>query len=331
MFIPSVYSVALLMMILSMICWGSWANTQKLCRGLRFELFYWDYVWGILIVTILMGFTLGRTDALSPDSFLNNLHAADGHHLLLAFVGGVLFNIGNLLLVAAIAVAGLAVAFPIGISLALVVGSVLNYLITPKGNPLLLFGGIGLVCVAIVLDALAYWRISPDLKVSRKGIILSLLCGVIIGLFYPFVAKALSGKNHLGPYTVAVVVAIGILACTAPVNYVFMRCPLTGHPVTMREYVGGAGSFHLFGVLGGVIWGVGTICNFVASYTQMVGPATSYALGQGATMVSAVWGVFVWKEFAGADASAKRLLVLMFTFFVLGLAGVALAPVGGVY
>jgi len=329
MFIPSAYSAALFMMILSMICWGSWANTQKLCKNWRFELFYWDYVWGILIVAILMGFTLGRTDALSPDSFLNNLHAADGHHLLLAFVGGVLFNIGNLLLVAAIAIAGLAVAFPIGIGLALVVGSVLNYLITPKGNPLLLFGGIGLVCVAIVLDALAYRKISLDLKVSRKGIILSLVSGVVIGLFYPFVARALSGENHLGPYTVAMVFAIGVLACTIPVNYMFMRRPVMGHPVTMREYVRGAGSLHLSGVLGGVIWGVGTICNFVASYAQMVGPATSYALGQGATMISALWGVFVWKEFKGAGPDVKRLLALMFVFFIIGLACVALAPVIG--
>ena len=327
MFIPSVYSVALLMMIISMICWGSWANTQKLCKNWRFELFYWDYVWGILIIAILMGFTLGRTDALSPDSFLNNLRAADRYHLLLAFVGGVVFNIGNLLLVAAIAIAGLAVAFPIGIGLALVVGSVLNYLITPKGNPLLLFGGIGLVCVAIVLDALAYRKISLDLKVSRKGIILSLLCGVVMGLFYPFVAKALSGENHLGPYTVATVVAIGVLACTIPVNYMFMRRPVTGHPVAMREYVRGAGSLHLCGVLGGVIWGVGTICNFVASYAQMVGPAASYALGQGAAMISALWGVFVWKEFKGAGPDVKRLLALMFVFFIIGLACVALAPV----
>jgi glucose uptake protein len=326
MFIPSAYSVALFMMILSMLCWGSWANTQKLCKGWRFELYYWDYVWGILMIAILMGFTLGRTDALSPDSFLNNLYAADGHHLLLALVGGVLFNIGNLLLVAAIAIAGLAVAFPIGIGLALVVGSVLNYLITPKGNPLLLFGGIGLVCVAIVLDALAYRKISADLRVSRKGILVSLLSGVLIGLFYPFVAKALAGENHLGPYTVAMVLAIGILVCTVPVNYLFMRRPVAGNPVTMRDYFRGAGSLHLAGILGGGIWGVGTVCNFVASYAQTVGPATSYALGQGATMISALWGVFVWKEFKGAGPDAKRLLALMFVFFITGLTCVALAP-----
>ena len=327
MFVPTTYAVALAMMMLSMICWGSWANTQKLCKNWRFELFYWDYVWGILLISVLMGFTLGRTHPGSPDSFMTNLGRADVHHVLLAFVGGIVFNIANILLVAAIAIAGLAVAFPIGIGLALVIGSVLNYIITPAGNPLLLFGGIALVCVAIVLDAMAYRKISQDLKLSTKGILLSLLCGVGMGLFYPFVAKAISGPHHLGPYTVAYVFGLGVLVCTVPLNYVFMRRPVSGPPVGFVDYLKGSKSLHLCGILGGMIWGVGTISNFVASYVRMVGPAASYALGQGATMVSAIWGVFVWKEFAGADRSAKRLLALMFAFFVAGLICVALAPV----
>ena len=327
MFIPQVYAVALLMMLLSMICWGSWANTQKLVGKWRFELFYWDYVWGILILSLLVGFTLGRTDAASPDSFVNNLGTADAPHLLLAVVGGVVFNIGNILLVAAIAIAGLAVAFPIGIGLALVIGAALNYVVTPKGNPLLLFGGIFLVCVAIVLDALAYRRISQDAKVTTKGIIVSLLSGVLIGAFYPLIAKALQGENHLGPYTVFFMFALGILLCTIPANYLFMRRPMVGSPVTMSDYFQGTSSVHFWGVAGGMIWGVGTASNFVASYAQMVGPATSYALGQGATMVSAIWGVFVWREFKGAGRDVKLLLALMFLFFVMGLVCVALAPV----
>jgi glucose uptake protein len=211
--------------------------------------------------------------------------------------------------------------------LALVIGATLNYLVTPKGNPLLLFGGILLVCVAIVLDALAYRKISQDLRVSTKGIIVSLLSGVGIGSFYPMIAKAIKGENHLGPYAVMFVFALGILACTIPVNYAFMRHPVTGPPVAMGDYLRGAGGLHFWGILGGVIWGVGTTSNFVASYAQMVGPATSYALGQGATMVSAIWGVFVWKEFQGAGPEAKRYLALMFIFFIAGLACVALAPI----
>ncbi len=327
MFIPQVYAVALAMMILSMICWGSWANTQKATGAWRFELFYWDYVWGILILSLLAGLTLGRTDPAGADSFLNNLRSTDSSHLMLALAGGVIFNIGNILLVAAIAIAGLAVAFPIGVGLALVIGAVLNYVVAPKGNPLLLFGGIAMVCVAIVLDALAYRKLAKDVKVTTKGIVVSLLSGVLIGVFYPLVAKALQGEGHLVPYTVFFVFALGILACTIPANLIFMRRPVVGAPVAVAEYFRGTGALHFWGILGGAIWGVGTVSNFVASYAQMVGPAASYALGQGATMVSAIWGVFVWKEFAGAGRDAKRLLVLMFAFFIAGLACIALAPV----
>jgi len=327
MYIPSLYPVALFMMIVTMICWGSWANTQKLSKGWRFELFYWDYVFGIVLIALVLGFTMGNTDPASPDSFVANLRTADGQHLLLALLGGVVFNVANILLVAAIAIAGLAVAFPIGIGLALVIGSVLNYIIQPKGNPVLLFGGILLVIVAIVLDAFAYRKLVKDLRVSTKGILLSLLAGTGMGLFYPFVAKATTGPNHLGPYSVAFVFSLGVLACTIPVNYLFMRKPISGAPVAMRDYFRGTGAFHFWGLLGGVIWGIGMISNFVASYAQMVGPAAAYALGQGATMVSAIWGVFVWREFAGAPPAARRLLWLMFLFFIVGLSGVAVAPI----
>jgi len=329
MFIPQAYGLALAMMILTMFCWGSWANTQKAVGTWRFELFYWDYVGGILLCSILIGLTLGRTDPASPDSFFNNLAQAGTTNLVLAFVGGAVFNLANLLLVAAIALAGLAVAFPIGIGLALVIGSILNYVITPKGNPLLLFGGVALVAIAIVLDAMAYRKLSSDRSVSSKGIVLSLLCGIFMGSFYPLVAKAITGPKHLGPYTVAVVFAAGVLVSNIPLNYAFMRRPVSGEPVRMSEYFQARGLWHFFGVLGGIIWGIGTISNFVSSYAQMVGPAASYSLGQGATMVSAIWGVFVWKEFRGAGPSTVRLLVLMFLFFIAGLASVALAPVIG--
>ena len=327
MFIPQIYPLALALMILSMICWGSWANTQKATGSWRFELFYWDYVWGVLLCFILVGLTLGRTDAASAGSFFRNLAAADATHMTYAFLGGIVYNIANILIVAAIAIAGMAVAFPVGIGMALVIGSVLNYLITPQGNPLLLFGGVALVCVAIVLDALAYRQLSPDAKASRKGIILSLLGGFGMGLFYPFVAKGISGVNHLGPYTVALVFGLGILASNFPANYIVMRRPVAGPPVSFGDYLAGAGRLHFWGILGGAIWAVGTLSNFVASYAAMVGPATSYALGQGATMVGAIWGVFVWKEFAGAGPSTRGLLALMFAFFITGLVCVALAPV----
>ena len=327
MFIPHRYVVALLMMLLSRLCWGSWANTQKIDKGWRFELYYWDYMWGVVVCALLFGLSLGRTNPAAPISFFRNLDSASTRSLVEAFAGGMIFNLGNLLLVAAISVAGMAVAFPLGAGLALVIGAVLNYFISPTGNPLLLFGGILLVCGAIGANAMAYRGLSKGGKAGTKGIVLSLLCGVVIGLFYPLVAKALIGEKHLGPYTVYFVFALGALVSNFPLNYAFMRWPLSGSRLSIRDYFRGGAAAHTLGVLGGLIWGIGTVCSFVAAYTPLVGPATSFSLGEGNTMISAVWGVFVWNEFRGASNKVKRLLALMFTFFILGLVSISLAPV----
>jgi glucose uptake protein len=329
MYTPHSYPVALLMMLVSMLCWGSWANTEKIDRTRRFELYYWDYMWGIVVCALLFGLTLGRTNPAAAASFFHNLDSASTRSLAEAFAGGIIFNLGNLLLVAAISIAGMAVAFPLGAGLALVIGAVLNYVISPVGNRLLLFGGILLVSGAIASNAMAYRGLSKSAKAGTKGIVLSLLCGVVIGLFYPFVAKALTGQNHLGPYTVYFVFAVGALVSNFPFNYAFMRRPVIGSPLSLGDYFKGGRAVHAWGVLGGLIWGTGTICSFVAAYTPMVGPATSFSLGEGNTMISAVWGVFVWKEFRGANGQVKRLLALMFTLFVLGLVSISLAPVFG--
>jgi len=305
MYVPQTYAAALLLMLLSMLCWGSWANTQKIDKAWRFELFYWDYMWGILLSAALFGLTMGRTHPTAAVSFFNNLSSAAPRALVEAFAGGMIFNLGNLLLVAAISIAGMAVAFPVGAGVALVVGAVLNYLVSPAGSPVFLFGGIGLVCAAIAANAMAYRGQSKNTRASSKGIALSLVCGVVIGMFYPFVAKALIGSDHLGPYTVYFVFTLGALVSNFPLNYAFMRHPVSGSRLSIRDYVRGAASAHAWGVLGGVIWGIGTICSFVAAYAPVVGPATAFSLGEGNTMVSAAWGVFVWKEFHGASHGAK--------------------------
>jgi glucose uptake protein len=327
MWIPKAYPVAVLMMLVSMLCWGSWDNTQKIDKDWRFELFYWDYMWGVLASALLFGLTLGRTHPAAHDSFLYNLAHASARSWVEAFAGGVIFNFGNLLLVAAISVAGMAVAFPVGSGLALVIGGILNYVIRPAGNPLFLFGGILLISGAIFADALAYRGLSKGKTTGKKGIVLSLLCGVILGLFYPLVAKAMSGRHHLGPYAVYFVFALGALASNFPFNYGFMRHPIAGSPLSIRQYFRGRDQQHGWGVLGGLIWGVGAICSFVVSSVSIVGPAASFSMSEGNTMISALWGVFVWKEFSGAGGSVKRLLGLMFLLFVLGLVSIALAPV----
>jgi glucose uptake protein len=328
MYQPEAYAIALLFMIGSMLCWGSWANTMKLTPGWPFQLFYWDYTVGIIVGSVLWGLTLGSLGG-GPLSFISNIQSADSRHIIFALLGGVVFNVANLLLVAAIEIAGLAVAFPIGIGLALVVGVLLNYAITPQGSPLLLFGGVLLVVLAIVLDALAYRRReTTQTALSARGIQISLACGVLMGVFYPLVAKAITGEHSLGPYAVAFFFALGTALCAIPVNYFLMRKPLTaGQPVNMGDYLKGRTSWHVWGILGGMIWCTGAVLNFVASHAHIIGPAISYAIGQGATMISAIWGVFIWREFANAPAGARKLIPLMFLFFVVGLGAVAVAPV----
>ena len=327
MFQPELYSTALILMLTSMLCWGSWANMQKLATGYSFQLFYWDYVIGIVGASLLWGVTLGSLHGGST-AFISNLVQASTPSIVLALVGGAVFNIANTLLVASIAIAGMAVAFPIGIGLALVVGVVFNYLIDPRGNPVLLFGGMALVAAAIVVDAIAYRRRENSPASSMRGVRLSIASGILMGLFYPFVAKSATQARPLGPYAVAFVFAIGVALCSIPVNAWLMRRPFAGErAVSMSDYWRARPAWHVWGVIGGIIWCTGALSSFVAAHAHIVGPAISYAIGQGATMVSAGWGVFIWREFANAPPASRRLIPFMFVFFIIGLTAIAVAPI----
>src|ERR1700685_319816 len=171
MFTPSSLTIALLMMITSAVCWGSWANTYKGVKNYRFYLFYWDYAIGIFLVSLILALTMGSAGHDST-SFLNNVHSADTSNIVNALIGGALFNLANLLLVAAIDMAGLAVAFAISIGLALVVGVVLSYALQPKGNAIFLALGVACAFVAVVLDGKAYGSLAAaGRSVSKKSIV----------------------------------------------------------------------------------------------------------------------------------------------------------------
>jgi glucose uptake protein len=333
-YVPVTFSIALLMTITSAVCWGSWANTFKGTRGYRFELFYWDYALGICLIALVLAFTMG---SLHPDGrdFLSNLHSADTSNFYYAVVAGVVFNVANVLLVAGIDMAGLAVAFPLSIGIALAVGVILSYLQNPKGNPLLL--GIAVVCaiVAVIFDGRAYKSLHAardsaghtSSRASRKSIVVCVISGLLMGLFAPIVSHALNTGHALTPYAVGVFFTLGALACCFVFNVYLMRRPLVGEPVKASGYFRTTAGNHLLGLLGGCIWGLGTVFNFVAS--NLTGVAISYAIGQSAPMVAALWGVFVWHEFRGAGTAARVNLVLMFLFFIAAIALVSLAYSAG--
>jgi glucose uptake protein len=328
MFVPHTFGIALLMILTSAICWGSWANTYKGVKNYRFELFYWDYALGIFLIAVALAFTMGSTSN-DASSFLNNIRAADRSNFIYTLAGGAVFNLANLLLVAAIDMAGLAIAFPVSIGIAMVVGVVSSYMLQPKGNAALLAAGVACAIIAVILDGKAYGNLTraTTRSVSRKSIMIGVVSGILMGLWAPFVTHAMTQGNTLGPYSIGVFFTLGALLSCLVWNVYFMKHPLVGDPVNFGDFFRGPAAGHMLGLTGGVIWGAGTVFNLVAA--NFTGVAISYAIGQSAPMVAALWGVLAWKEFQGANRQAKMFLGLMFLFYIFAILLIAKANTAG--
>ena len=321
------YPVAVMFCVLTMLCWGSWANTLKMePRSYSFSLFYWDQAVGYLLLPLAIGLTFGSFGSYGRSLFAD-LHQASANSYEWAIFGGIVFNLANLLFMAALDVAGMAVAYPIAIGIALVEGVMINYIAQPKGHPLMIFGGVGLILLAIILDALAYRNVqrhAADKSELKKGISLALAGGVLMGLFYFLVQRSLSmdfevlEPGKFGPYAGVLVYSAGSFISNFVFNGYFMSHPVKGEKVTYADYFRpGTFKYHAIGVLGGVVNGIGVTSNFVAS--KAASPAIAYGLGQGGTMIAAIWGILVWKETKGASRGTQIMITGMFAFFLAGL------------
>lgn len=345
MLIVNSYPVAVFLCVITMLCWGSWANMQKLSsKSWPFQLFYWDYAIGILVLALILAFTAGSMGT-GGRGFIADVQQAQSGWIGSALLGGVIFNLANILLVAAIDIAGMAVAFPVGIGLALVLGVITTYWAKPEGNVPMLAIGVACVLAAIILNAVAYRKMSlarskevldvtvdPQSEpVSRgtpaKGIVLSLACGALMGFFYKFVAQSMgqidatSGALEVGklsPYTAVVFFSLGLLISNFLWNTIVMFKPFAGKPVSYADYFRlGSPKLHLIGIVGGMIWSLGMALSILSN--NAAGAALSYGLGQNATLIAALWGVFIWKEFKGAPKGTSGILAAMFLFFIAGL------------
>jgi glucose uptake protein len=335
MFIVGSYGVAVLLCVLTMICWGSWGNTQKLASSKwRYELFYWDYTIGMLLFSIIMAFTFGSIGE-NGRSFLPDLQQADGSNILSALLGGIIFNASNILLAASVSIAGMAVAFPLGVGLALVLGVFINYLGAPQGDPVMLFTGVGLIVIAIVLNGMAASKKGGSIdnaRKAKKGIMLAAIAGILMSFFYRFVAASMDLENFesptmgmITPYSAFVIFCVGVFLSNFVFNTLVMKKPFEGAVVTYKEYFQGSISTHIVGVFGGVVWALGTLSSYIAA--GKAGAAISYALGQGAPMIAVIWGVFIWKEFKGTTKKISNLLLAMFVFYLIGLSLIVYAGV----
>ena len=333
MFYVTNYTFAVCLCVVCMLCWGSWGNTQKLVgKSWRFELFYWDYVIGLLAFALAMGLTLGSCGENANWGFIANLKASFGVTWLWPFAAGIVFNLSNILLSAAIAVAGMSVAFPVGVGLALVGGTIFNYLIAPGGKPLsLIVAGLAIIVVSIICNALAFKAKSAgssDASSTKKGLILAAVAGLLMMWFSPLVNKVIDNTftaeapmaGKMTAYSAFFIFTLGLFLSNFIWNTIAMRKPVQGEPILdgAKRYFGGSAVTHLVGMLGGCIWGMGTrLCCVAAGAAS---PAIAYALGQGATLVSALWGILIWKEFAGAPKKTTYLNVAMIVLFIAGLA-----------
>lgn len=333
MFIVNSYILAVIFCVITMICWGSWGNTQKLVsKKWRYELFYWDYVIGMVVFALLLGLSMGSIGNTGRP-FIHDLSQAAGSSFGWVILGGIIFNASNILLSASVSLAGMSVAFPLGVGIALVLGVIVNYLGVPSGNPFLLFGGVVLIVVAIICNGIASGKIQKkeeDKINNKKGVVIAVIAGILMSLFYRFVIKGMDIKNFqhpaigmMTPYSAIFIFSIGVLLSNFIFNTLVMKYPFIGDKVSYASYFKGNASTHLYGMLGGAIWGLGSSFSYIAS--GQAGPAVSYALGQGAPMIAAIWGVFIWKEFKGSSKIVNQLLFAMFLFFLIGLIMIVVA------
>ena len=368
MILPGSYFLSLILLLLSLICLGSWANSLKMAGSKwRFELYYYDFTLGAFVAAVIIAFTFG---SLGLDGFtlMDDLKLAGKRQDAFAFVAGAIFNLGNLLIVAAISLGGMAVALPVGLGLALIVGSALGYFMNPGGSIILLAVGCAAVLGGITFNIMAFRQFSamkaqaaaaaraaaaaelaasqtapaapvrsrkPGRKKATAGkvLLLAILGGILAGVFHPLLSFAQVGENGLGPYSAAMIFTIGMLMSTFVYNLFFMNLPVQGAAVDLGQYFVGSVREHASGAAGGVIFYLGMLFAMIvtrAEGTAHVGTSLTTAATQGALVLGAVWGLVVWKEFDGAESNVRLWLGVMLGLLLVGIGVVSVASLYGV-
>ena len=359
MILPESYFVALFVAIVAAICWGSWANTYKLAGRQRFELFYWDYALGVFVAATLAAFTFGSlgfnvAGGGAGFAFVDDLmlHASK-HSWAYGLVAGAVFNLGAILLVGAMSLAGMSLAFPVGLGLAAVVAILLALIDRTHVNAVLLLSTLVLILAAVALDVFAYRAVaqrrsqeaiktgrtkSTKVTVSWKGIVLALVGGPLIGLCFPLIDRSRTPDTGMGPYAAAFMFGAGVLASTFVYNLFLMNLPVRGEPIEVLQYLRQPKRSHLLPLLGGMVWAAGTVSLFVASSAvaataaqgadplPLLGPNASILVVLAAALLSGLWGLLVWKELKDAPERARSLTALALVLLLAGLALFLVAP-----
>jgi glucose uptake protein len=343
MVIPQSYIAALIVMIFGVLCLGSWASTFKLGGKWRFELYYFDFAFGVLLACLILAFTVG-SNGFDGFSFVDDLMHGGKRQWFYGFVAGVIFNCANMLLMASVSVAGMSVGFPVGIGTATVVGAILGLLVRGGTNPLLVAGGCLMLLAAVAAGAAANngrgilrhealakagKAKSTRRPTSIKGIILAVISGLLMGSFTPLVQQGMEGDLGLGPYAIMFVFGVGVFFSTFAFNMFFVNLAVEGEPVEIGDYFRTNPKVHLYGLSGGAIWTIGATAVLVAGAAPAganLGVPLNFGLSQFYPILAALWGILVWKEFSDADMKVKLTSLLMLVFYVCGLVLLSVAP-----
>jgi glucose uptake protein len=342
MILPHTNATLTVLLVLCMLCWGSWPIFLKMAKRYRFELFYFDFGFGLGLTALLCAFTFGNL-GFDGFNFSDDMLNARKQEWLFAVLAAMIFNFGNMLTLAASSITGIAIAFPLAFGVAMLVGSWMNYLGHPGINSALMFGGTLLVVLSLILGSLSYSQLKAlqhetlaragKTKSTRrpsalKGILLALVGGLVLGTFAPLLLRAQDPEDGVGPYSLLFLFSLGVVASTFVFNLFFMNLPVEGDPLELADYIKTPVKNHLFGALGGAVWGIGAVATFIAHTPKGdVHPTgtLSLILGQAAPIIVGLWGWLIWKEFKAGDVRVKAFAGLMLVFFAGGLTFFSLA------
>jgi glucose uptake protein len=343
--LPLTYTQAMVCLAVSMLLWGSWANLQRMARKWRYELFYWDFSIGFFVAALVAAFTLGSLNSQEL-TFQDNLAIASYHKIGFGLAAGLAINLANLLFVAALSVAPISVVFPIGLGVGLII-EVGWTLFPPQGSLLLPLGGAVVVLGAVIVNAFTYGTylqeqrspdkpLTPDPRIpaskpppAAKGVALSLLSGIFIGMASPLLSLARTGEDGLAAYAAALMIGISTLVSTVAFSPFFMVFAVHGAPVRVAAYFKGAPAQHLFGLLAGGLWCGGLIASFASGGTLaavQAGPVATRGFASGAVVLAAACGWLFWKEF---NSSSYRVRFLLTAMLILWTIGASMLVIGG--
>jgi len=343
MILPHTNTSVLLIMLLSLVCLGSWANLYKLAGKWRYELFYFDFAIGMALASLICAFTIGSL-GFDGFNFIDDMMNAGKRQWMFGFVAAIIFNFGNMLLLGAVSVTGMAMAFPMAYGVALIVGAARSSASGSGAAPALVVGGCGLILVSIVFNAMAYSRFnilrheaaaragkaaSTRRPSSLKGIALSLVSGLVLGLYSPLFNRAQDPDIGVGPYAAAVIFSLAVISSTFVFNLFLMNLPVEGDPLEIVEYFRGSLSRHALGLLGGILFAAGLITALVGGApkgdTHLAPPAVGF-LTLPVPLLAGVWGLLVWREFRGSSVPVKLFAVFALILLAGGIVALSVAP-----